>query len=420
MLRSFKQGCHPVLWPGAGRKRPASPPPVRRRAAGAFSALLAGAVLAGCAAPAPPATPVPIELLHDQAFTPAAERVDGDDVFALSAEMRRFAHTELRKPMHAVQQELTPQNLVDALYRRELLKLEYDATGTSNAAQTFAARKGNCLSLVLMTAAFAKELHFLVTYQVVDAGEFWSRHDDIAFLSGHVNIDLSQRTVDRIGGFDPGASLVVDFLPGTELKGLRVHPISEDTLVAMYLNNRAAEALAQGTIDAAYWWVRSALQRAPDYSAPYNTLGVVYLRHGDLDAAAQVLRRVLARDGDNRQALSNLAIVVERQGLDGEARELRERLARLEPDPPYKFFFLGRQALQQGDFRAAHDYFAKEVARADYNGEFHYWLGLAELRLGRLVEARRQMQLAMASSTTAAARDVYAAKLERLRAVGVN
>jgi hypothetical protein len=36
--------------------------------------------------------------------------------------------------------------------------IEYDSTVTRTAAQTYAARAGNCLSLVIMTAAFAEEL----------------------------------------------------------------------------------------------------------------------------------------------------------------------------------------------------------------------------------------------------------------------
>ena len=58
--------------------------------------------------------------------------------------------------------------LIDALYGKGgELKLEYDAEYTRNAAEAFDARAGNCLSFVLMTAAFAKELGIHVAYQKV-------------------------------------------------------------------------------------------------------------------------------------------------------------------------------------------------------------------------------------------------------------
>jgi tetratricopeptide (TPR) repeat protein len=104
-----------------------------------------------------------------------------------------------------------------------------------------------------------------------------------------------------------------------------------------------------------------------------------------------------------------------RQGRSDEAAALYRRLAQLEPYPPYHFFYLGVAAMMRQDFRVARDHFAKEVARADYNDEFHYWLGLANFRLGNLDEARRHLSLAMDNSATRTQRDLYAAKLAWLK-----
>jgi len=152
------------------------------------------------------------------------------------------------------------------------------------------------LSLVIMTAAFAKELGLRVTYQTVATEETWSRSDDILFYSTHVNLSLDRREIDSKRGYDPGSMLTVDFLPAADILGQRTRSISENTVVAMYMNNRAAEALARQQIDEAYWWVRGAVVRAPNFSNSYNTLGVVYLRHGDLHAAEQVLNHLLERN----------------------------------------------------------------------------------------------------------------------------
>jgi transglutaminase-like putative cysteine protease len=54
---------------------------------------------------------------------------------------------------------------VQALYQPDQIRLEYDAAVTRNAAQAFEARTGNCLSLVIMTAALARELGLTVRYQ---------------------------------------------------------------------------------------------------------------------------------------------------------------------------------------------------------------------------------------------------------------
>ena len=72
--------------------------------------------------------------------------------------------------------------------------------------------------------------------------------------------------------------------------------IEEKTILAMYMNNRAAESLAGGRIDDAYWFARAAVLQDPDFMTPYNTLGVVYQRHGNLgEAGARPRLRPRAR-----------------------------------------------------------------------------------------------------------------------------
>jgi thioredoxin-like negative regulator of GroEL len=72
-------------------------------------------------------------------------------------------------------------------------------------------------------------------------------------------------------------------------------------------------------------------------------------------------------------------------------------------------------AMQRNDFRAAKTWFAKEVARADYNHEFHFWLGVAYAKLGESERAQRQVLLALERSSGHDDRNLYAAKLAWLR-----
>ena len=68
---------------------------------------------------------------------------------------------------------------------------------TRNAAQAFDARAGNCLSLVVMTAALAKELGLQVEYNSAYTEETWSRNGALLLRSGHINITIGRRFVDR-------------------------------------------------------------------------------------------------------------------------------------------------------------------------------------------------------------------------------
>ena len=130
----------------------------------------------------------------------------------------------------------------------------------------------------------------------------------------------------------------------------------------MYMNNRAAEALARERLDDAYWWAREAVVQNPAFNSSYITLGVVYLRHGELQQADRVFAQVLERQPANTQALANRASLLEKMGRVDEANALKVKLASIEPYPPFHFFDLGREAMQRGDFKTARDLFAREVA----------------------------------------------------------
>jgi len=372
---------------------------------------LLAATLAACAAPPPPPA-VPASLFQDARFTPPARAVDESAVFALNEPMRHYLFTELASK---IRRDGALQALVDALYHDRALHLDYDSARTFTAAEAFDARRGNCLSLVIMTAALGRALGLQVSFQAVDVDVSWSHSGNLLVQSDHVNLVLSQPDIDRRPGYFSTWSYTIDFLPSREAQGLDSHVISESRVLALYLNNRAVEALAHGDVDEAYWWARASLARDPGFGGAYNTLGVIYLRHGDLAAARTALETLLAVDANNLHALNNLAIVYERQGLQSEARALRERLARVDPDPPYRYFFEGRAAMNRGDYRTARAWFDREVRRAGYCSEFHFWLGLAELHLGELDHARREITVALQNSTTSDEYALYAGKLKHLQ-----
>jgi Flp pilus assembly protein TadD len=371
------------------------------------------AVLAGCAAPPPPRAPGFAPYFRDDLFQPPPQPVDPTEAFAPSAQMRQYVHFDLARELrHRGRLE----GLVAALYREDQLKLSYDSGRTRSAAQAFADRKGNCLSLVLMTAAFAKELDLPVAYELVQTDEIWNRTDDLLFLNAHVNVSLGMRAIDSQERFNAAHGFTIDFLPSQDAEGRRTELITEATVMAMYMNNRAAESLAEGEFDLAYAWSKAAVRQAPDFSAAQNTLAVIYLRHGNPEPARIVLAQLLERYPKDRTVLSNMVVTLGKLGRVDEARLLGERLAGLEPYPPFHFFHLGTEAMQRGDYESAKLMFRREVSRADYNSEFHYWLALAELRLGEVSAARRQIAIALENSTSEHEHDLYAAKLARLRA----
>ncbi len=378
-------------------------------------AALVCVLLMACATPQQQRAQPPEFLFKDELFSAPSDRIAAADVFALSDRMKLYLRTSIGGQLRLMGPQ---QGLINALYQTDQLKLRYDAGMTRNASEAFDARAGNCLSLVIMTAALAKELGLQVRYQSAYLEETWGRSGDLLVRSGHVNVTLDRKMGDRftIGN---ATALTIDFLPAENLRGLRTVDIQEETIVAMYMNNKAVEALVEGRPDDAYAWAREAVLQNPEYLGSHNTLGVIYMRRGDLAQSEKVFSYLLELDPASARATSNLAQVFARQGRDAESAALLRRLAQIEPVAPFHYFNLGRAAMEQADFRLARDLFAKEVARADYHAEFHFWLALANFKLGDIEQARKHLTLALENGVTRNDRELYAAKLAWLKTHGV-
>ncbi|NRF67950.1 tetratricopeptide repeat protein [Aquincola sp. S2] len=385
---------------------------------GRWALWLLAALLAACASKPVVPLPSPRMLFNDALFAAPTERIDAAAIFRLTPAMQAYFDDVIAPMQHRRGMQ---RGLIDALYSSDKLMLRYDNDFTRSASQAFEARAGNCLSLVIMTAAFARHAEMPVRYHSVHVDPTWGRRGDLYFNFGHVNVSLGRGPMRSAGvEFNGNDWLTIDFLPQADLRGQRYELIEERTLLAMYFNNRAAEALAAGKVDDAYWWSRAAIENDPQLLIAYNTLGVVYRRHGKLDDSERVLRFAHALEPRNTNVLGNLAQLLAERGQREESAALLAMLERLQPDPPFKYFNEGLAAMQRGDYRAARNLFERELARDPDYHEFHFWLALAHLQLGDTWKARKHLAAAAENSGSLEEQARYSAKLEKLKAAAVH
>lgn len=355
-------------------------------------------LLAGCAA-LPPAPP-----FDDAAFGPPVPVVTRADIFAASPAMRAFLAHEAASELKLQGPQL---GLVSALWRHGRLRIDYDASVTRTASQSFEARAGHCLSLVLMTASLARELGLPVRFQQVPS-VVWERRGGLEMALGHVNIAIGPP--ER-----PGTWYVVDFLPEAVPSEAPQQRIDEARLVAMVHNNRAAESLADGRPREAYWSAREALREDPGFADAWNTLGVVYTRRGDAARAEEALRHALAVDDGHGAAMGNLAGLLAAAGRMDEATLWRSRQARVQV-PPFVLIEQAQRALAAGDAAGARDRLLRALRDGGESHELHFALARAYAQLGQREPAARHLEAAARLSPGAGTRERYAAKLDRLRA----
>lgn len=86
-----------------------------------------------------------------------------------------------------------------------------------------------------------------------------------------------------------------------------------------------------GDLDEAADLVEEGTDRLPDFVAGHLVAARVYRDRGEGDGAHRAFRRVLELDPENLEALRGAAVLAEESGRTGEALELWQRLARLDP-----------------------------------------------------------------------------------------
>jgi len=375
-------------------------------------AILFAVSLAGCANVPTARTSDVTPLFHDTLFKPPPEPVDDRAVFAVDASMRRFVAAKI---VPQSRHEDPRRALLDALSGK--LQIDYDSEMTRTASQAFAARQGNCLSLVIMAAALARQLDIQVTYQEVSHFDTWTRNAGFAILSQHVDLVLGPRSsgVRYYQGDD--VPMIVDFLSSRQMADAVTRPISKQTIIAMYMNNRAVEVMVNGHIDRAYWFARAALEADPGFANAANTLGIIYLKRNHLAPAESAMRYALQREPDNIPAISNLMGILTTEGHTAEAQVLAKRLAQIQRHSPFYFYDRGVEAMQAGQFVEAARLFEKALSQRPYDVPSHFQLAIAATHLGDMRRAREQLELAEQNSTTSESRAIYAAKLRHLKSL---
>ena len=373
-----------------------------------FALLILPLLVAACATAPPPQEPE--RLFNDALFKPASVNVSAAEVFALSPEMRNYLDHDIAARVRTRGRQYA---LIDALYQRGATQARVRRRRTRNAAEAFAARSGNCLSLVIMTAAFAKELGMIVRYQHVFAEDTWSRdrrlllrdrpREPVARPQGcrpEVRRERVERADDRLpAAGEPARTTHVGDRRADDRRDVHEQPrgrIADDGP-----SRRRVLVRARGDRPGRRVSWRRTTRSASSTSS-----------HGNLAEAQRALEFVLEREPANMQ-----------RDVQPRARAARRRAA------SRRRRSCKRSSTQHGAqsalrlLQARHGGHAAKATTASprtcsprrsiarpYYHEFHFWLALADVGLGETDAARRHMTLAIENSTTRKDHDLYAAK----------
>lgn len=380
-------------------------------------AVVAGMLVAGCTTMT---TTVPdtAPLFHDELFAPPTAQIHPESALEMSEPMLQFARTKLHHNLGHVDNQDVRQQLVTALYTKGELRLEYFSDSTKTAAEAFESRSGNCLSLVMLTAAFAKQLHLPYRYQLAVGAADWNEIDDFFMSINHVNIVLEEVPSEFELSTWTSTPLIVDFLVPDIAAKLDTIDIDERTVLSMYMNNRSVETMVRGNVDDAYWWAVKSIQTSPGYGNAYSTLAVIYRTRHRPDLAEKVLDQLAKFDPDNVSMLTDKILVLRDLGKNAEADRVAVRLEEIDRNRPWRTYFEGQSEYRAGHYDRARRLFEREIVDDGDRHEFEYGLALACAKLNDVPAAMQHLQRAIDLANSRRSRQKYEAKLDQLKSSG--
>ncbi len=337
-------------------------------------------------------------LLHDDAFMPVRQPIETPaEIFALPAPLIEAARAEVLVFDAPHERSMA---LLKFIFRDQQNPLEYVNNATLTAWQTYEKREANCLSLTILSYSLAKALGFKAQFQDLKIPEYWVTRSGSSLLNGHVNLKVtppfhkaSNRTF-----LSAESTYTIDFEMEGRRQFLPVRKLSEGAIVALFYNNKAADAMLTQQQDLAYRYLQEAVRHAPEVSTSWSNLAVLYRQKQMFAQAERAYLQSLALEPEHVNTMANLALLYGLMGRPAEAAVLERKVEYARQQNPYYFVMLGNEALQRADGRAAELAFHRSLKLLPDLSEA--LSGLAQVAIlqhdyaaaaGYLVRARRQI-----------------------------
>lgn len=276
------------------------------------------------------------------------------------------------------------QRLVEFLFDPSGLGMTYATDATLTVAQAYRQRKANCLTFTLLTVALAREAGLDAHAQEIDDVVAWHVQDNVVYRFNHVNAQIA---IGRM-------RYTIDVARDEVLTRHQPESISDQRLLALYYNNRAAELLADNQPDVAAPYMAMTLQLAPRYASGWANAGVLRLREDDLHGAERNYLKALTLDPTHAGALFNLVTLYRSNGDEADRVRFQRKLEKVQKKDPYFQFLLAVDDEKEGDYTGAVQHYRRAIRL--YHGDPRFYLGLARAyrQLGEEHHARQALHYA--------------------------
>jgi Tfp pilus assembly protein PilF len=334
-----------------------------------------------------------------------------NDIFYLNPEQEKEITAEFNKkvsvgiPRHLALTEMLESRLGNYTYYGE----------TYNAEAAMRLNKGNCMSLAVLTGAFAKFIGVEYSYRKVTTLPTFDKQNNIVLSSNHVQSILYDASVlsGEKNQYFNRTGVVIDYFPAEYDRSRG--KISESRFIAMYYKNIAAEALIENNLSEAFILAETAYQLDKSYIEVINLLGVIHRRAGDITTAEEIYKIGLELDSSSLSLMSNYIMLLKREKRYNEAEVIERELELIDDPDPYQWLEQAYAAQASNKNSQAKVFYKKALVKAPYLHQAYKGLYQIYLAEGRESKAKEMLIKALEWTYEVDEKKLYKYKLYSMR-----
>jgi len=347
--------------------------------------------------------PINHTLFSQEAIAPINEKA----IFTLTPEQQKKFLLRFNKKVdkglkyHEALGEILQERLTNFTYYGE----------TYDASTAMRLNKGNCMSLAILTTAYAKLIGIDFSYRTVHTLPIFTKKSDVILSSSHVQTIIYDNTFVPEENFQyfstPG--IVIDYFPNQDNRtGVKY---SYKTFLSMYYKNIAADALVEKNLAKSFLYANAAYQNNSKNTAVINLLAVIHRRAGDTKTAELIYKEGLKIGKPNISLLSNYIMLLKSQHRIEEVTFLQNKMNELDDPNPYHSLGEAFIASQKGNTKQAEIYFKKALKKAPYLNQAYMGLYKIYAEQQKMNEAQAMLIKALEWTYELDERKLYKHKL---------
>ncbi|KAF7767711.1 hypothetical protein PCIT_a3790 [Pseudoalteromonas citrea] len=358
-----------------------------------------------------PTTPVDAVALFNHSLFNRQPTPEVTDIFSLPlAEQNRFFAYQQK----ALEQGIRQDRVIPAYLKNKLASFSYDGA-TLSATQTLNQDQGNCISLAILTQAYANLIGIETSFREVASIPVYKMSGQTLLISNHFNTKLLAPTEGEkgfISAIRPGT--VIDYFPAQDI--YFVDTATVDDLVAKFYANHAADALLNKRFNESYSHIIQSFKHVKNDPELINIAAILHRRAGDSETAKQLFEFALTHNLVSTNLLTSYAALAQDNSNYTLVNKL-ENMNNLIAKTPFDIISIAQNAIQKQHYNTAEKLLSELAIEYSYLPEPYFELAKLYYLKNDLVQSKAYLSEALSKAEDQKKLGIYQAKLSTLEQI---